>query len=82
MPRTFVTGPISADDAAAEEMKSLIGVIPRVEPANGGPDDDDFLDAMEAVVSDDRFQITGFPDPTFTARAQYRVKGQPPSRTR
>ncbi|MBF0304999.1 MAG: hypothetical protein HQL41_05050 [Alphaproteobacteria bacterium] len=74
MDRKFVTARLRVDSKEMDEVRTLFSVVPALEPANGGPDDDEFVEAMEQAI--DISIENAFPDPHFTARRQYDVKSR------
>ncbi len=72
MSRKFVTARLTADSSEMESVRTLFSSVPAFEPANGGPDDAEFVGALELAI--DVATCESFPDPHFTARQQYTVK--------
>lgn len=72
MERAYVTAFLEDDSPEMEEIRGLFATIPVHEPANGGPDDDGFLGAMQSAINTD--SRGAFPSPYFTSKQQYSVK--------
>lgn len=72
MSRTFVTSRLEDGTPEMDSIRDLFEKIPEIEPANGGPNDDEFISAMELSAKSELSMP--FPDPYFTAQSKYDSK--------
>lgn len=77
MGRAFMRGYLEESPETIERFKGYLQHTPSQEPANGGPADAEFFDALGMVARSIAASSSTdpFPDPLLTAQQRYGTKG-------